>query len=332
MCKNWHDCKREMTHFQLNTSSFLFFRIAKMSFSNTSVYDYYESDPDLLEIKKQNNFVNTIRMIYIIGYLIICTLSLVLNLLTIIAGSWYCKSDTAKWIIALAVTHLICSAFLPLQILYSWYHFNWHYGAALCKLSSYVFYVSMFSSAAILTLHSVTDGTECRISKCMPFHHSSGVLVMILCSWIFAMFLGIPSLYFRGLQYTTLGEECVNNYDHTTQTIISCYRFLLGILIPAFMIGICFCCKSIRIEKKLMKIFGLIKVAYFVCWTPLLFIGLLQNNPEFVSDFSYRDPVVTVLAAAHCCVNPVIYLLVSLDFKMQWMRQAQSDQSPNSYI
>ncbi|XP_058231064.1 chemerin-like receptor 1 [Hemibagrus wyckioides] len=305
-----------------------------MSSSNTSNYDY-DSDPVVEEIKKQNDYVNTLRLLYFIGYLIICTLGLLLNLLTIIAGSCYYKSDTAKWVVALAVTHFLCSAFLPLQILYSWYHFNWHYGTALCKLSSYVLYTSMFSTAGILTLYSVSDGIQCRQFKCTPFRHSSGVLIMILCSWVFAVFLSIPSLYFRQLQYTTLGEECVDVYDSgdkTAQIVIVCYRFLLGFLIPAFLIGICCFCEHKRRECNLKQIMGLMKLAYFVCWTPLLFIGLLQTKSEFVPDFSYRGPIATVLAVAHCCVNPVVYLLVSKDFKMQWMKQAQSDQSNSGYI
>ncbi|XP_058231060.1 chemerin-like receptor 1 isoform X2 [Hemibagrus wyckioides] len=309
-------------YYKVLLAGFVCLRIAKMSSSNTSNYDY-DSDPVLDEIKKQNDYVNTLRMLYIFGYLIICTLGLLLNLIAIIAGSCYCKSDTAKWVVALAVTHLICSAFLPLQILYSWYHFNWHYGTALCKLSSYVLYASMFSTAGMLTLHSVSDGIQCT-----PFRHSSGVLIMILCSWIFALILSIPSLFFRELQYTTLGEECDDGYvsgDKTTPIIIVCYRFLLGFLIPSFLISICCCCQSKRNERNMKQIMCLIKLAYFVCWTPLLFIGLLQAKSEIVLDFPYRNPIATVLAVAHCCVNPVVYLLVSNDFKMQWMKQAQSD-------
>ncbi|KAF5892457.1 chemokine-like receptor 1, partial [Clarias magur] len=123
--------------------------IAKMS-SNMPDYDYNTpyNDSQFLKNPIDITYLNKIRMLYITGYIIICTLGLVLNLLVIITGICYNhRSDTAKCILALAVTHLLCSAFLPFQILYSWFHFNWHYGTALCKLSSYVFYASLFSTA-----------------------------------------------------------------------------------------------------------------------------------------------------------------------------------------
>ncbi|MCI4392482.1 hypothetical protein PGIGA_G00146380 [Pangasianodon gigas] len=319
-------------------TGYICLRLAKMSFSTTD-YDYSAL---LLDQKNQNKYLNAIRMLYISGYLIICTLGLVLNLLVIIAGSsFHRNSDTAKWVLALAVTHLICSAFLPLQILYSWYHFNWHYGTPLCKLSSTVFYASLFSTAGILTLWSITDRTgrnKCKGRHCTTFQHSSVVLIMILCSWTFAVVLSIPSLYSRELRFTALGEQCIDDYDFNDETmtkegkrnltIVVTYRFLLGILIPAFLMCICRSCQHYGVERK--RITCLIKVAYFVCWTPLLSMGFLQAVTNSFDDSSYGLPVATVLATAHCCVNPVIYLLVSHNIKMQWMEQAQElDQSTN---
>ncbi|KAF7687609.1 chemokine-like receptor 1 [Silurus meridionalis] len=296
--------------------------------SNNTTDNDYESGTE------RNKYLITIRMLYFIGFLIICSLGLVLNFLVIVAGMLYHhKSDTAKWVIALAVTHLICSGFLPLQILYSWYHFNWHYGAILCKVLSYIFYVSLFSTAGILSLWSAIDGIGKIKCKWFSFQHSSVVMIMILCSWTFAAVLGIPSLYSRELRYTTLGQECIDDYDLFDEVmtedgkrylrVVVFYRFLLGILIPAFLTAICSCCRRQRMGKILNQITCLIKMVYFVCWTPLLFMGLLQAFQNFEGQ-SYGLPIATVLAAAHCCVNPVIYFLVSQDLKMKWMTQPQT--------
>ncbi|KAM9446794.1 chemerin-like receptor 1 [Clarias gariepinus] len=307
--------------------------------NNTTDYD----DNSLsLQLKKEITYLNTIRMLYITGYIIICTLGLVLNLLVIIAG--ICnnhRSDTAKCVLALAVTHLICSSFLPFQILYSWFHFNWHYGTALCKLSSYVFYASLFSTAGILTVWKLTDKRQGR--HCIKFKHSSVVLIMILSTWTFAAVLSFPSLFSRELRYTVLGEQCIDDYDFddekTTQygktmiTIVVCYRLLLGILVPVFLIGISRSCQRNIMDKNLRQIMCLITVAYIVCWTPLLITAFLQVVLKEFDASSYGLPVTTVLAAAHCCVNPVIYILVNPDMKMKWMKQAQqSDQSTKGYM
>lgn len=303
-----------------------------MSFNNTFSYADYDYSILQVERDKQNSYLNGVRWLYIIGYLIICTLGLFLNLV-VIFGSWCFqrKSDTAKWVLALALTHLMFSAFLPLQLLYSWYHFNWHYGTALCKISSYVFYTSLFSTAGILTLWSVIGSNKCYERCRTTFKHSSVVLVMILSSWTFAVVLSAPSLYSKELQDSALGQQCVDDYDLDDEkmtsggklklTIVVFYRFILGILIPAFVIGICRCSQRYEVEKYLKRIMCGIKVAYFVCWTPLLTMGFLQVVTDYLSSSSYAQPVATVLAAAHCCINPVIYLLVSHNFKMQWMKQ-----------
>lgn len=314
---------------------FFFFRIAKMSYNNTT-YDY---DSLFTEQQEQNKYLNKIRMLYITGYLIICTLGLVLNLLVVIVTScFHLESVTAKWILALAVTHLICLAFLPLQVLYSWYHFNWHYGTALCKLSSYVFYASLFSTAGLLTLWSVTDNIRRNIFNRRQYttsQHSSIVPIMIMGSWSVAVVLSLPSLYSRELQNTALGQQCIDDYDLSNEkmttegknklTIVVWYRFVLGILIPAFLIGICDCCQSYNIKSTLERIKCLIKLAFFVCWSPLLIMGILQVVQDNLKDFSYALPIATVLAASHCCANPVIYLFMSQDLKMQWMKQANTD-------
>lgn len=308
--------------------------------NSSSDYDY-----NLLfsEQQKMDTYLNVIRMQYIIGYIIICTLGLALNFFVIIAGSCYCcNSDTAKWVLALAVTHLIFSAFLPLQILYSWYHFNWHYGRLLCKLSSYVVYVSLFSTAGILTLWSVNDTktrTKCKGKLCTSRQHSL-VLIMILCSWTFAMFVSIPSLFSRKLRYAELGEQCVDDFDYDVDkmtkdsmrklTTLVCFRFLFGILFPAFLISTYCCCQGSDKERILRRIKCSIKLAYFVCWTPVLTMAFLQAVTNIFKDsLWYALPIATALAAAHCCVNPIIYLLVSQDIKMQWMKQSQGPaQSP----
>lgn len=300
-----------------------------MSYNNTT-YDY---DILFTEQQEQNKYLNKIRMLYITGYLIICTLGLVLNLLVVIVTRcFHLKSVTAKWILALAVTHLIYLAFLPLQVLYSWYHFNWHYGTALCKLSSYVFYASLFSTAGLLTLWSVTDHTGRNIFRRRQYttpQNSFIVPIMIWGSWSVAVVLSLPSLFSRELRNTALGQQCIDDYNFNnemttegknTLTIVVCYRFVLGILIPAFLIGISCCCQSYNIKSTLTQIKCLIKLVFFVCWSPLLIMGILQVVQDNSKDFSDALPIATVLAASHCCVNPVIYLLISPDLKMQWMK------------
>uniref|UniRef100_A0A3B4BVZ6 G-protein coupled receptors family 1 profile domain-containing protein n=1 Tax=Pygocentrus nattereri TaxID=42514 RepID=A0A3B4BVZ6_PYGNA len=284
-------------------------------------------------------FVYLIRirmMLYVISYFIICALGVILNSYVIVVGlkSMRKKTATCVWILALAMTHLVCSSFLMLQLLYAWHHFNWNYGAALCKLSSYITYASMFSTGALLSLWS--------ISRRFPGgkHGLSTVLIMVLCSWTFGAVVSSPSLLYRELHYTEMGVQCIDDYNSNKEsttpdgmrklTTVLLSRLLLGILIPVLVMGASAC--LIRPPdhnlKSCKRIICAIKVSYFICWTPLLVLCLVQVTE--VSPFKYALPATTVLAAAHCFINPVIYLLVGCQINMDWMTKEPSNSNHES--
>ncbi|XP_026865107.2 chemokine-like receptor 1 [Electrophorus electricus] len=312
-------------------------RSIKMPSNTTDYYDYDSQD--------EVTYLNNLRMLYMVGYLIICILGLPLNFLVIAAGCYSYhnlkKTINGMWVLALAMTHLLCSAFLPLQLVYAWHQFNWHYGPALCKVSSYVIYVSMFTTAAALSLwsvnSSVTSSKCCEGLRTRCVSHRMSML-LIMSSWTLGVVLSSPSLLSRELRYTTLGLQCIDDYDtekeQTTDEgqrwliVVVLFRFMLGILFPAFVMFIN-CCLARRQHRDMdgtsKRVICLIKVAYFVCWTPLLFLGLLQITMTTPNLFKYMLPAATVLAVAHCCANPVIYLLVGCSIKLQWLSQVSSN-------
>ncbi|XP_017572194.1 chemokine-like receptor 1 [Pygocentrus nattereri] len=316
--------------------------------NNMSDYNYDEIVASSQSPEVQTVFLNYIRMQYLIVYLIVCTLGVTLNSYVIIAGCHvYQKvqnSTPSMWILALAVTHLVFSAFLVLQFLYVWYHFNWHYGAALCKISSYIIYGSMFSTAALLSLWSISSSiSSCAEGLCARCSRHGTTLVLLLSSWTFGAVLSSPSLLSRELRYTNLGEECIDDYDLDKQnttpdgmknfTAVVLSRFLLGILVPVFMMTISACLarrQSHDQDGSLKRVTCAIKVAYFICWTPLLVLGLLQVTEKNHESFTYGLPAATVLAAAHSVINPVIYLFLGRKMNMRWMAPGYTDQEYNS--
>ncbi|XP_036454874.1 chemokine-like receptor 1 [Colossoma macropomum] len=316
--------------------------------SNMTDYTYDELAGPSESPKVQTVFLNHIRMQYVIVYVIVCTLGVTLNCYVIITGCYMYhkvqKSTPSVWILALAVTHLVFSAFLVLQFLYAWHHFNWHYGMALCKISSYIIYASMFSTAALLSLWSVSSSIgSCCMGLCGKCSRHGTSLVLVLSSWTFGAVLSSPSLLSRELRYTELGEECIDDYDMDKQkttdygmknfTIVVLSRFLLGILLPAFMMTMSACLarrQSRDLDGSLKRVTCAIKVAYFICWMPLLFLGLLQITGKKYEFFKYGLPTATVLAAAHSFINPVIYLFLGCKMNMQWMAPGYTDQEYNS--
>ncbi|XP_072520447.1 chemerin-like receptor 1 [Salminus brasiliensis] len=322
----------------------------------TTEPNYDDYSVPFLETIKKNEHLTHIRNLYIVMYFFICVISPVLNTYVIIASyRAYRRSlsnaegtvwlqHTGAWVLSLAVTHLVFSGFLVLQLLYAWWHFNWHYSAILCKLSSYVFYFSMFSTAALLSLWSVNScvlNSKCFNALQCPKLGMSMVTAMVLSSWTFGAVFGSPSLLSRELRYTELGMECIDDYDLDTQktteygssklnAVVLC-RFLLGILVPMLVMltSACIARRQGGNEKVICKRIACItKVAYFICWTPLLLMGLVQVKAGYFDSFKYGLPSATVLAAAHCFINPVVYLLVGRKINMEWMLQVPGQKRP----
>ncbi|XP_036454829.1 chemokine-like receptor 1 [Colossoma macropomum] len=301
-----------------------------MSYNMTEPdYDYEDNHWQIEETRANAVFFNGIRMLYIISYFIICSLGVTLNSYVIITGlkGKFQKSTTRVWVLALAMTHLVFSSFLMLQLLYAWHHFNWHFGTALCKLSSYITYASMFSTGALLSLWSASSrcpkGTRCGSRG------PSTVLVMVICSWTFGVLVSSPSLLYRELHSTEIGVQCIDDYDSGKEsatpdgvkkmTTVLLSRLVLGVLVPMLVMGASACLVRPLDHnlKSCKRIICAIKVGYFICWTPLLVLRLVKVAEG--SPFAYALPATTVLAAAHCFINPVIYLLVGCKISMDWM-------------
>ncbi|KAI4901093.1 hypothetical protein NFI96_004683 [Prochilodus magdalenae] len=321
-------------------------KLLKMT-SNETDYSYDEIEGVSEKPDVQAMFQNLIRTQYIVAYLIVCTLGVTLNLYVIIAGCRVyhkLRFTPSMWFLALAVTHLVFSAFLVLQFLYAWYYFNWHYGQALCKVSSYIIYASMFSTAALLSLWSLSSCVGSCFQGLARRCSSRGMsLALVLSSWTYGAVLSSPSLLSRELRYTKMGQQCIDDYDLNKEKTtdygmknfkaVVLSRFLLGFVAPAFIMTISACLDRWRywsVDGILKKVACAIRVAYFICWTPLLVMGLVQINEENHKSLTYGLPLATVLAAAHSFVYPVIYLLLGRQISMEWMVQENFDHEARS--
>ncbi|XP_051974151.1 chemerin-like receptor 1 [Xyrauchen texanus] len=282
---------------------------------------------------KINQYQNEMRIMYLVTYCIDLILGLSLNLAFILIGCQKYRSfkNVAIWIMALAGTHLVSLVSVVFQILYTYQHFEWQYGTVSCKLTSYITYGSMFSTATILSLWSISStlsNTACT-KKCKNCY-----ILLISFSWTLGAVLACPSLFSREIK----SGKCIDDYDFaksktTTDGIgrlkaVVIIRFLFGLAIPAFVIFMCTCLTSKSVYndckwcKKQVMIISAVKIAYFVCWGPHIFLTLLQATASSdlgTNIYTYGLPAATALATIHCFTNPLIYILVGRSNKMLWM-------------
>lgn len=272
-----------------------------------------------------------IKMAYLITYCIVLILGVTLNFTVIVFGC--CKHKrlpkVAFWILALAATHLASCVSVVFQLLYVHNNFEWNYGSVSCKLSSYFTYGSMFSTAGMLSLWSISSNLSDR--ACFKKSNNCNIILISL-SWTIAAILACPSLFSREVR----DKQCIDDYDldkkrETSDGItrlktVVVMRFLTGLLVPALIMFIS-CCVSSKTKKcklcrKQAKIICAIKIIYFVCWAPQIFLIMLQatvSNSLGSDMLNFGLPGTTMLAMSHCFISPLFYLFLGWSLKMEWM-------------
>lgn len=272
-----------------------------------------------------------VGMAYFIIYCIILIHGITLNFSIIVFGCCKHKSlpKAAIWIMALAATHLASCVSVVFQLLYVYNDFNWNYGDVSCKLSSYFTYGSMFSTASMLSLWSASS----IFSNSACFNKSKNCnVILISFAWTIAAILACPSLFSREVRE----KKCIDDYDlddnsetadgiKRLQTVVV-MRFLTGLLLPALIIFVSYCVASktrkCKLCKKQAEIIFAIKIIYFVCWAPQIFLTMLQatvSNSLGLDMLNYGLPAVTMLAMCHCFISPLFYVFLGRSLKMEWM-------------
>lgn len=277
---------------------------------------------------KQNNHEMTyFRMTYFSTYCIVLILGVTLNFSIIVISLKKYKhfQEVVIWIMALAVTHLVSCTSVVFQLLYAYNYFEWNYGPASCKLSSYITYSSMYFTATMLSVWSIKSALLKSACKCKNCN-----IILISFSWTIAAVLACPSLFSREVR----NLQCIDDYDldksRTTQDgtarlkAVVIMRFLLGLLVPALIMFIRCCVASSHTTckycQKQAQIICALKIVYFLCWGPQIILTMLQATVSGNLGMSkYGLPAATLLATIHLFTSPLIYLLLGCSFKMKWM-------------
>ncbi|XP_048369653.1 LOW QUALITY PROTEIN: chemerin-like receptor 1 [Sphaerodactylus townsendi] len=314
------------------------------SLSNDSEYDYYGPDheytTDELHGKEQTYDSKTIaRILTVFIYTITCLLGLVGNGLVIgIIAFKMKKSINALWFLNLAVADFLFNVFLPLTISYTALGYNWVFGRGMCKVNSFLLILNMYTSVFSLATISV-DRCISVIFPVWSQNHRNPKIAYLLCPliWILGTLMSSPSLVFRDTETVryTGNIICFNNYylpsspnDHQLHDMrhitVNVTRFLAGFIMPMTIITVCYMIIIFRLRrnrlaksKRPLRIIVAIIMTFFLCWCPYHVFNLLetQHRSVFGPVLEIGLPIVTSIAVANSCMNPILYVFMGQDFK-----------------
>ncbi|XP_031428481.1 chemokine-like receptor 1 [Clupea harengus] len=246
-----------------------------------------------------------------------------------IAGFKMKKTVNTTWYLSLAVSDFLVCAIHPFNIAFVAME-NWVFGPFLCKFTSFMMFVNMFSSIFLLVFISVDRCIAVVLPVWAQNHRTTRTASFVVTvAWIFSVVLSIPSIVFRDVQTHMGRTNCFNSYtsDPYSHTAIAVSRFVFGFIVPFIIIIVCYSVITLRLmssqikrSSKPLKIMTALIATFFICWLPYHVFILLELNHGFYDKRSMMHGLQfgTLLALANSCLNPVLYAFMGNDFRKKF--------------
>lgn len=246
-----------------------------------------------------------------------------------IAGFKMNKSVNTTWYLSLAISDFIFCACLPLSITHMVLG-EWTFGLFMCKLTSFVMFLNMFSSIFLLV---VISADRC-VSVAFPVWAQNQRTVrkasaVVLLAWVASIALSMPSMVFRDVVSHMGKSICFNNYtsDQHSHKTVAVSRFVGGFVVPFLIIIICYSVIILKLKKNKMtkstkpfKVMSALIATFFICWLPYHVFVLLELNYQ-----NYNVEIITLglkvgtsMATANSFLNPFLYVFMGNDFKQKF--------------
>ncbi|XP_060927436.1 chemokine-like receptor 1 [Limanda limanda] len=296
-------------------------------YSNDSQFPAYEESAFQHKATCLKEFLCVFLLVVSVGIFLLgfCGNALVIW----ISGFKMKKTVNTTWYLSLAISDFVFCTFLPFSIT-NMVMDEWLFGRYMCKFTSSIMFVNMFTSIFLLVFISID---RC-ISVMFPVwaqnqrtvNKASAVAVL---AWILGVALSIPSMIFRDVGSHMGRTMCFNNYTlhQDSHKIVAVSRFIVGFVIPFIIIILCYSIIILKLRTSRMtkstkpfKVMSSLVAAFFICWLPYHVFVLLELNHQ-----NYNHDILTSglkvgasMAAANSFLNPVLYVFMGNDFKQKF--------------
>ncbi|XP_054879929.1 C-C chemokine receptor type 6-like [Poeciliopsis prolifica] len=330
-----------------------------MNFSAYSACDYNKSNEDGLSEPcsfSDNNSVNAVVGPYI--HSIICILGLVGNSLVILTYALYkrTKSMTDVYLLNVAIADLLFVLALPFIVYNELY--SWPMGQVACKLLRGSYSVNLYSGMLMLACIS-TDRYIAIVQARRSFRLRSLSNSRIICAliWIFALLVSVPTFHFYHwyqpshnaviwISNITEQEETTDPQyvcewkfdDSNTASIVKVAvpstQLAIGFFLPLLIMIFCYTAVIVTLQKsqsykrhKAVRVVMVVVLVFIVCHLPYNLILMHDTIHLFdYSDCEKMDSLLTAMsvlqtvAYLHCCLNPVLYAFIGVNFRNHFRR------------
>uniref|UniRef100_UPI00398F5C12 C-X-C chemokine receptor type 4-like n=1 Tax=Pristiophorus japonicus TaxID=55135 RepID=UPI00398F5C12 len=311
-----------------------------LQYNDTDAYNY--SDTDAYNYTYEEGAVcngenpNFKSIFFPCVYALVFVLGIVGNGLVVIIMGYHgrCRTMTDKYRLHLSVADLLFILTLPfwsIDVSHSWY-----FGEALCKIVHIIYRVNLYSSVLILAFISLD-----RYYAVVHATDSAGprkILVNQLVYvgvWLPAFLLAVPDMVFAKTRHLMDRVVCERIYPEenyqTWRIVFRIQEIAVGLVLPGLVILICYCIIISKLshsagfqKRKALKITIILIITFFSCWLPFYVVisidtVMLMKGNEYSCDMEHvvvtSMAITEAIAFFHCCLNPILYAFVGVNFK-----------------
>ncbi|XP_010875880.2 chemokine-like receptor 1 [Esox lucius] len=229
--------------------------------------------------------------------------------------------------LSLAISDFLFCVCLPFNIVHMATS-DWPFGLVMCKLTSSVMFLNMFSSVFLLVLISVERCILVTLPVWAQNHltvpRASGAVVF---AWALSAALTVPSLIHRQIKKHGDTTLCYTDYQ-SGHKAVALTRFVCGFGVPFLIITFCYLVIFVKLRSRPMKSMKPVKVmtalimAFFVCWLPYHTFALLELNlgMDNLNMVNTGMTVGVTLASANSFLNPILYAFMGNDVQQTLKR------------
>ncbi|XP_063352436.1 C-C chemokine receptor type 6a [Pelmatolapia mariae] len=288
---------------------------------------------------------------------IICILGLIGNSLVIVTYAFYkrTKSMTDIYLFNVAIADLLFVLALPF-IVYNelW---SWPMGQVACKLLRGSYSVNLYSGMLLLACIS-TDRYIAIVQARRSFRLRSLSYSRIICAiiWIFAILVSVPTFYFYHRYEPSHTKGFMLDHDNQTQSSTPEYvcefkfedkkrakevkvavpstQISVGFFLPLFIMIFCYSAIIVTLLKaknfqrhRAVRVVLVVVAVFIICHLPYNIVllydtaNLFRERPCGEADIVEMALTVSqTIAYMHCCLNPVLYAFVGVNFRNHFRR------------
>ncbi|XP_078610567.1 somatostatin receptor type 2-like [Branchiostoma floridae x Branchiostoma japonicum] len=280
-------------------------------------------------------------------YAFVCFVGICGNSLVIYVVLRYAKMKTVTniYIMNLAMADVLFMMGIPF-LAASFALRNWPFGTVMCKIVLSLDAINMFSSVFNLTVMSVDRYLAVvHPVKSADFRRPRIAKVVNVCVWVASIIVISPVIVVAKPTEQQDGSYACNLHWSDSEdgmafwsTAFIAYTFVIGFVAPLIIIAVCYTLLLRKVKtasaragargtrkrsrRKVTRMVIVMVVVFVICWLPFYTLQLvnlnvqLQVTPFLVGSYHF----IVTLSYANSCVNPILYALLSENFKKSYQK------------